>query len=52
MGTVHRSPEHETDLPEDWLAADKAQVSRAMEVMNETPIYRQRTLNSFKGEIS
>lgn len=52
IGTVRKRPEHKTDSPEDWLAADKAQVNRAMEVMDEILTQQPRTLNSFKREFS
>jgi hypothetical protein len=50
LGTVRKRYEHNTDLPENWLAADKVQVSRAMEVMNEILAQDPQTLNSFKQE--
>lgn len=50
LGNVYRRNVHETDSPEDWLVVDKAQVTRAVHVMNDILAHDHRTLNSFKRE--
>ena len=49
-GTIRKRREHETDLPEDWLAFDEAQVTRAMEVMKDILAWDAHTLHSIKEE--